>query len=180
MAGKVLLQRGCPFERSDLSEECQGGRFDLIYRFSAVSRAIGIVWISKQQALLHEKFYRIITNGFAGVRCVANSVGRGYEINDRGDATERSLCFSPWSIWLKIQQREQRISGSFVPLFWAKFAIELSMDSASRRFLVIAFLLGLSDGMEMFGDELVEVALGNIEVFQFTAHCSKCVYVGIG
>jgi len=54
------------------------------------------------------------------------------------------------------------------------------MASASRRFRAAVFRLGLSAGMKVFGDELIDLVLREVEHGHFAAHRLERVAVGIG
>ena len=54
------------------------------------------------------------------------------------------------------------------------------MVSASRRFLAAALRLGLSAGMKMLGNELVDLVLGEVERFHLASYRLQSVAVRIG
>ncbi len=147
--GEVMPQCRSPFEGSKLAEEREGGRFDLIHRLAAVGRAVGVVRIAQQQSRFHEEFHRVVANGFACVRCVADTVGVGDEINDGCDATKWSLRVRPCGIGLEVEQSEQRVGGSFVPLLGTELQSGESLDSFGESpFSGGGFAVGFSGGHE--------------------------------
>src|SRR5208282_4317220 len=110
-------------------QQCERRRLNLIDRLSAVGWPVWVVWVAEQQSSLYKKLYGIVSNCFAGVRCVANSISFSDEINDRRDAAQGCLCIFPRNIWTKIKQRKQSVGGSLVPLPWPK--LQRGKDFAS-------------------------------------------------
>src|SRR5687768_7132466 len=59
-------------------------------------------------------------------------------------------------------------------------SVSASMASASRRFRAAVLRSGLSAGMKVLADELVDVLLEEVERFHLAAHSAQRIPVGIG
>jgi hypothetical protein len=141
-AGKVESQSRRPTRGPTLAKESECRQFDLIDSLAAVGRTVGIVGITQQQPLFHEKLDCIVSDSFAGIGDVAICVSGCNEIDDWGDSAQWSFGVRPGGIRLKVEQGKQRVGGGFVPLLRAKLQCRQDFNSLGEPLLPCTDLAG--------------------------------------